>query len=121
MIYKNALVGLVAFAAVAFGTTPTQVSDVSTSLHHASMQSQHKHVSTMFYSGSLRSNLKRLAADYGWHDMVWLPTHDYQWHGTVKVTGRSFDDVLTNVLKDYPLQAQFYDGNHILVVAERTL
>jgi|GEM_PF-1851054 len=116
------LLGLTAFMTIAFGTTPKESS--SKAMVPVSVKKEKgcsNHHALTFYTGSLRENLKRLAASYGWKDVVWLPQNDYQWHGRVTLQGKSLDRVLTQVLKRYPLQAQFYDGNHILVVAPRTL
>jgi len=115
------LLGLTAFMTIAFGATPkesTSKAVVPVSVKKETRCSKH---ALTFYTGSLRDNLTRLASSYGWKDIVWLPRNDYQWHGRVTLQGKSLDRVLTQVLKRYPLQAQFYDGNHILVVAPRTL
>lgn len=116
----RALLGLTAFVAIAFGTTPKE-SPVDTVVPLKKEKGGCHHHALMFYAGSLRDNLTRLAVSYGWKDVVWLPSNDYQWHGRVTLRGKSLDRVLTTVLKRYPVQAQFYDGNHILVIAPRTL
>ena len=73
------------------------------------------------YSGSLHDNIARLAASYGWRTVVWNVPNDYLWVGRTRLSGNSFPNMLSQVLKDYPLQAIFYQGNHVLVIIPRTL
>lgn len=71
--------------------------------------------------GSVRANVERIANMYGWKTVVWKSAEDYSWHGTAVVKGVSLSDVMGKILSDYPLQADFYQGNHVLVIQPRTL
>jgi hypothetical protein len=70
-------------------------------------------------SGSLRHNLSRIAKLYGWKKLVWLPSSDYQWVGRVTIREHDVYALFTRVLQEYPLQAVFYKGNHVLVIRPR--
>lgn len=76
---------------------------------------------TTVYSGSLKANIERIAGQFGWHQVIWHSPDDYHWVGTVQVGGASVVDIFRQVLKDYPLQARFYQGNHIVVIVPRAL
>lgn len=78
-------------------------------------------ISVTLYPGSMKANLTRLAHYFGWHTVVWQPSVDFNWVGTTKIHADNFQDLLAQVLAQYPLQAQFYQGNHVLVVTTRTL
>lgn len=71
--------------------------------------------------GSLKVNIVRIAKKFGWQRVVWKPSNDYKWVGTTQVYGNSAQVIFRKILADYPLQAQFYLGNHILVIVPRTL
>lgn len=73
------------------------------------------------YSGSLKDNLSRIAKRYGWKKVVWLPENDYRWVGQVSLRREPIYTLLSSVLKNYPLQAVFYKGNHVLVITPRNL
>lgn len=73
------------------------------------------------YPGSLKMNVLRLARVYGWKQLIWLPADDYHWIGKVRIAAHDLPDILGKILKDYPLQANFYAGNHVLVIKPRTL
>ncbi|OGT67388.1 MAG: hypothetical protein A3J38_04875 [Gammaproteobacteria bacterium RIFCSPHIGHO2_12_FULL_45_9] len=73
-----------------------------------------------FYSGSLKENIEHAAAAFGWPQVVWVPAYDYQWVGDTTFNS-SLPALLKNVLHDYPLQAVFYEGNHVLVIIPRNL
>lgn len=72
-------------------------------------------------TGSLRDNVTRIAAEYGWHKIVWLVDNDYRWVGHVTLKKDSLNSVFSHILEDYPLQAVFYKGNHVLVIKARNL
>ena len=72
-------------------------------------------------SGSLRWNVIRLAHHYGWREVVWNAPTDYRWVGRTAITGNSVTQVMATLLHDYPLQAVFYQGNHVLEIRPRTL
>ena len=81
----------------------------------------HHHLShCIVYPGSLKSNVQRIAAAYGWHRMVWTLPEDYRWVGKTRITAQGLPGILGKLLKGYPLQAEFYKGNHVLVIIPRT-
>ena len=73
------------------------------------------------YPGSLKENVERIAAHYGWHQVVWDAPQDYRWVGYAQIQGENLSSVLRQLLADYPLQAVFYQGNHVLYIHPRTL
>lgn len=73
------------------------------------------------YTGSLKANVVRLARVYGWKQLIWLPTEDYHWIGSVRFSAQDLPSVLGKILEHYPLQANFYAGNHVLVIKPRTI
>ncbi len=74
-----------------------------------------------FYPGSLRENITALANECGWHTVVWEPDYDYQWVGLTRFNQQNIKQILGRVLSDFPLQATFYNGNHVLVISPREL
>lgn len=74
-----------------------------------------------FYPGSLKNNIVRIARAYGWKHIIWNSAEDYHWIGKIRVAANDLPDILRKLLKDYPLQADFYNGNHVLVIKPRTL
>ncbi len=83
---------------------------------------RHHHLSQcVVYPGSLKSNIQRIASQYGWSRVVWTLPQDYRWVGKTRISGHSLSSILGKLLKDYPLQAQLYQGNHVLVITPRTL
>lgn len=74
-----------------------------------------------FYPGSLKENITALANECGWHTVVWEPDYDYQWVGLTRFHQQNIQQVLAHVLTDFPLQATFYNGNHVLVISPREL
>lgn len=73
------------------------------------------------YPGSLKANIQRIARHYGWPLVVWALPNDYEWVGHAKVSGSTLSEVLSKILENYPLQAAFYQGNHVLVITPRTI
>ena len=73
------------------------------------------------YPGSLKENIERIAAHYGWHQVVWDASQDFLWVGRAHIQGEDLTEVLRKLLADYPLQAIFYQGNHVLYIHQRTL
>src|SRR3989338_2090725 len=57
--------------------------------------------------GSLKATLNRLASKFGWN-FIWQVPNDYMWTGTVQITGKDLPDILTQLLNEYPVQANFY-------------
>lgn len=77
--------------------------------------------SAQLYSGSLKENVTRIAHQYGWNKVIWSLPHDYQWVGDTRVTADSVSGLFGKFLANYPLQAVFYKGNHVLLIQPRTL
>ncbi len=73
------------------------------------------------YPGSLKENIERIASHYGWHHVVWDAPEDYRWVGYAQIHGENLSIILRQLLNDYPLQAVFYQGNHVLYIHPRTL
>lgn len=86
---------------------------------HKQEQAHHAAKPIVLVTGSLRDNVTRIAAEYGWHKVVWQPDHDYRWVGRVSLQPSSMQSVFTRILEGYPLQAVFYKGNHVLVIKAR--
>jgi len=83
---------------------------------------KHHHLShCVVYPGSLRVNVERIAGQYGWRHVVWSLPEDYRWVGKTRIAARGLSGILGKLLQDYPLQAQFYEGNHVLVIIPRTI
>ena len=75
----------------------------------------------VMHTGSLKSNITALAAHYGWHRVIWRVPFDYTWQGTARVSSRHISFALKRIIQAYPLQAQLYLGNHVLVIVPRTV
>ncbi len=73
------------------------------------------------YPGSLKENIERICAHYGWRQVVWDVPQDYRWVGKAQISGENLIAVLRKLLNDYPLQAVFYEGNHVIYIHPRTL
>lgn len=87
----------------------------------ASLQRHHSLSHCIVYPGSLQSNIRRIAGKYGWHRVVWALPEDYRWVGKTRISAQGLFGILEKLLKDYPLQAKFYEGNHVLVIIPRTI
>ena len=71
-------------------------------------------------SGSLNKALKTLSIQFGW-TLKWQVPSDYAWTGKVTIKGHNLPEILQTLLKDFPVQANFYQGNRVLVVSPRAL
>ena len=71
--------------------------------------------------GSLKQNVVRIGHQYGWQTVVWNVADDYVWVGYATIRGNSLADIMQRILVDYPVQAQFYQGNHVLAIVPRNL
>jgi hypothetical protein len=81
-----------------------------------------KHINYVtLYPGSLKSNIVRISRAYGWKHIIWTSGDDYHWIGKIRVAANNLPYILGKILKEYPLQADFYDGNHVLVIKPRTI
>lgn len=73
------------------------------------------------YPGSLRDNIKRIAAQFGWHQVVWDVENDYDWVGKTHLEDCTLREALKRILRNYPLHAFIYEGNHVIAIEPRTL
>lgn len=87
--------------------------------HHSSSQQTRERYT--FYPGSLKANITHIAREFGWRTVVWQPQYDYQWVGKTRIGASNIQELLTKVLHDFPLQAVFYQGNHVLVIVARNI
>ncbi len=78
-------------------------------------------VTVTMLPGSIRANIIRIAKQNGWRTVVWNAANDYSWVGKTTVTAPHLEGIFSKILADYPLQANFYDGNHVLAIDSRTL
>jgi len=112
---------------------PLEVKRVQIKMHHrpakhpkhkllfAPLKRHHRFSRCIVYPGSLRSNIRRIAGEYGWHRVVWTLPKDYRWVGKTRISAKGLFGILGKLLKDYPLQAEFYKDNHVLVIVPRTI
>ena len=71
------------------------------------------------HSGSLKTNVEKIVRQGGWGVPVWRPNYDFKWVGNVTITGKNIQDVLAKLLEPYPLQAVFYEANHVVEIVPR--
>jgi len=69
--------------------------------------------------GSLKANVERIVDKAGWGKPIWDMEYDFKWTGNVTITGRDVQSVLSKLLDPYPLQAKFYESNHIVAIYPR--
>jgi hypothetical protein len=84
--------------------------------HHTPKQKQ-----IVLFPGSLKTNVENIARQYGWKRVVWNSPNDYRWITYTKIRHDRLQEVMRVVLVNYPLQAVFYEGNHVLLIKPRTL
>ena len=75
----------------------------------------------IIYPGSIKNNVERIAAQFGWPQVVWNTKFDYRWVGKTEIHGNNLQGILDQLLAGYPLQAILYEGNHILAIYPRYL
>jgi hypothetical protein len=71
------------------------------------------------YSGSLKDNVTRMIHESGWGKVVWNVPNDYQWEGDITITANNIKDAVLQLLDSYPVQAVFYNTNHIVNIVPR--
>lgn len=91
------------------------------SVFFTSLKRHHPLRHCVVHPGSLRANIERIAGQYGWHRVVWTLPQDYRWVGETRITAQGMSGLFTKLLGKYPLQAEFYQGNHVLVIIPRTI
>ena len=69
----------------------------------------------MLFPGSLKTNLERIMRTQPW-TLLWNVPYDYEVVGRASVRGKDLYDALNQILKDYPVRATFYQGNHIVTI-----
>ncbi len=69
--------------------------------------------------GSLKANVERIVAQSHWGTVVWNLPIDYNWEGTMTITAPDVQGALSQLLAQYPVQAIFYDKNHIVSIEAR--
>lgn len=74
---------------------------------------------TTLVPGALRAQLTAIAHQWGWSQVVWQVGHDYQWYGHVQFKSNTVYALFSKLLAPYPIQAVFYQGNHVLVFVPR--
>lgn len=78
-------------------------------------------ISVLVNTGSLKHIVTRIAHNHGWYTVEWNSPNDYLWVGKTRITAANLPGVFDKLLSDYPVQAQFYQGNHVLAIEPRTL
>ena len=54
-----------------------------------------------------------------WGQVVWSLPYDYRWMGVTHIQGDSVQVVLGKLLANYPVQAVFYEQNHVVQIKAR--
>lgn len=71
------------------------------------------------HTGSLRENVIHIVEKSRWGHVVWTLPFDYKWIGDITLKGPNVQDVLSQLLRPYPVQAVFYDKNHVVAIVAR--
>ncbi len=108
------------FLSMIFGFSTIYANGSSTEKQIVKASSDQTLLSVTVYSGSLKENIERIATHYGWPQIVW-DAPDYNWIGQTRIEGPNLFSILRQLLTSYPLQAIFYQGNHVLLIHPRTL
>ena len=69
--------------------------------------------------GSLKSNIERIMKEAGWEVTIWKVPFDYKWIGNVTITANDVQGIITKLIEPYPLQAVFYNANHVVAISPR--
>ncbi len=77
--------------------------------------------SVVVHKGSLEKNVERIVrlSHDGWRQVIWKLPYDYNWVGTARFRGKDLQEVLSKLLAPYPVQAVFYEKNHIVAIVRR--
>jgi len=71
-------------------------------------------------NGSLEANVRQIIRRFPeWKYVVWDAPNDYHWTGAITLTGTSAQNLLAQILKDYPVQAIFWHGNSVVQIKAR--
>lgn len=71
------------------------------------------------HTGSLKANVERIVRECGWETTIWKMPYDYNWIGDVTITANDVQGALTKLLEGYPVQAVFYNANHVVAIVPR--
>lgn len=71
------------------------------------------------HTGSLKANVERIVRESGWNTTIWKMPYDYNWIGDVAITANDIQGALTKLLEGYPVQAIFYNANHVVAIVPR--
>jgi hypothetical protein len=75
-----------------------------------------KYVATLT-EGDLLSNLQRVATRYRFR-LVWqLAPYNYHVVGNTKIYAKSFDELIKQLVQNYPVKIKIYTKNKVIVVA----
>jgi len=70
-------------------------------------------------TGSLRDNVIHIVDQSEWGRVIWNVPYDYRWVGNLTIHAISVQDALTQLLDQYPVQATFYEENHVVAITPR--
>lgn len=76
-------------------------------------------VSYTLRTGSLKYNITKMVRQSGWGTLVWNVPNDYRWVGNIEISATSIQGALDQLLAPYPVQAVFYDTNHVIDIEPR--
>ncbi len=71
--------------------------------------------------GSLHDNIVNILHQSPWGELVWQAPVDYRFIGHEIIMASNIQDILKKLLSHYPLQAVFYNKNHVVVIRTRKL
>jgi hypothetical protein len=74
---------------------------------------------TVALPGSLKDNVERIVAQSHWGTVVWNLPIDYNWSGTMAINAPDVQEAIAQLLAHYPVQATFYENNHIVSIEAR--
>lgn len=130
------VIAITALVSVGFANGASYVnarnSHVKTTSVKIAAKTHHKESSTMrskgygnvvatVRPGSLKYNIQRILKQHGWKQVVWEPSYDFTFVGSVRIRANSIQGVMKRLLQDYPLQAIFYQGNRVVEIHSRAL
>ncbi len=59
------------------------------------------------YPGSLKENIERIAAHYGWHQVVWDAPQDFRWVGYAQIQGENLSSSFTSIIRRLSFASDF--------------
>ncbi len=79
----------------------------------------HHDLRVNLYTGSLKNNVESIVRRSHWGRVIWTLPYDFKWVGNINMTGPDAMSILAQLLKPYPVQAVFYDKNHVVAIVAR--